>query len=881
MFHILTGDAWPQTDEEEIEDLARLWLSIGAELVRFAPEVTWSARYLADSGALVGQAQKALVAAVAVVTGEGTLTLEKLAAGFEELGQYLHRVALQTQYLKIIVIEELTILAAQIAYLIAMVPWTFGASAAGIAALQVFGRAFALALMRQLAIAIATGEVLQVGLDAIAQLAQMAEGWRTSGTWDWELTTSASITGAVGGTLGPMVELLGHLPMRWLAKQIGRDLAEVGSRMLEGAGHEYLTDGVSGVVQNGSWNPDTFTPTAGAFDEGTTAAARIGRRKRAAQTAGDPHVPSLDTTVSPLAPSVPWFRRALTTTWSHSTDQAGADPGRAMTFDDRSSHETPGSGAPASESNLVVVANRLPVSRQENPDGTTSWHPSPGGLVTALEPVLRREGGAWVGWTGDTADAPAEFDSNGIHLVPIGINADEVSRYYEGMSNGTLWPLYHDAVAPPAYHNSWWEAYVSVNQRFAEAAATHTAPGGTVWVQDYQLQLVPQALRLLRPDLTIGFFDHIPFPEYEIFAQLPWHRDVLEGLLGADLLGFQAASDATHFLRACERIGLPAAARSGQVVVRSRPDGDLGVVSGERIVHTAAFPISIDSQVLETIAHRPEVMARAHQIRAELGDPDLILLGVDRLDYTKGIPHRLQAFGELLDEGRLTVPEAVFVQVAVPSRQRVPQYRILRDQVETVVRRINEKHGRTDRPAVHYLREPQSREELVALYQAADIMLVTSLRDGMNLVAKEYVAAQTNESGRLVLSTFTGAANELTQAYLVDPHKIDELKATILAAASADRQEASRRMQALRRQVLEFDVDRWATNFLQALRRTRIREVNDPARLPGQGVPRFRAASGELGFRRPGSLENGTVNHRQPVAQAAGPASRRHTNPVL
>jgi trehalose 6-phosphate synthase len=438
------------------------------------------------------------------------------------------------------------------------------------------------------------------------------------------------------------------------------------------------------------------------------------------------------------------------------------------------------------------------------------------------------------------------------------------------MSNGTLWPLYHDAVVPPVYHRSWWEAYVSVNQRFAEAAATHTAPGGTVWVQDYQLQLVPRALRRIRPDLTIGFFDHIPFPEYEIFAQLPWHRDVLGGLLGADLLGFQAASDTEHFLRACERIGLPTAAGAGQVVDRSRPDRR-GVTSGERIVHTATFPISIDSQMFETIARRPEVQARARQIRAELGDPNLVLLGVDRLDYTKGIPHRLQAFGELLDEGLLTVPETVFVQVAVPSRQQVPQYQILQDQVETVVTRINEKHGRVDRPAVSYLRESQGQEELVALYQAADIMLVTSLRDGMNLVAKEYVAAQINEGGRLVLSTFTGAANELTQAYLVDPHKIDELKATILAAACADRQEASRRMQALRRQVLEFDVARWAKNYLQALGGTRLRNVGDPARLPDQGVPQTRAASGELGFRRPRRLEPSAVIHRRPAAQAVSP----------
>ena len=203
---------------------------------------------------------------------------------------------------------------------------------------------------------------------------------------------------------------------------------------------------------------------------------------------------------------------------------------------------------------FVVVASRLPVDRGQGPDGETQWRPSPGGLVTALEPVIREAEGAWVGWSGDAGPAPEEFDAEGMHLVGVGLSATEMRQFYEGFCNATLWPLYHDVIAPPEFHRSWWEAYVTVNRRFARAAAGQAAPGATVWVHDYQLQLVPRhAPRAARTDVRIGFFNHIPFPGYEIFAQLPWRRQIVEGLLGADLLGFQRQQDATNFLRACRR----------------------------------------------------------------------------------------------------------------------------------------------------------------------------------------------------------------------------------------------------------------------------------------------------------------------------------------
>jgi alpha,alpha-trehalose-phosphate synthase [UDP-forming] len=479
---------------------------------------------------------------------------------------------------------------------------------------------------------------------------------------------------------------------------------------------------------------------------------------------------------------------------------------------------------------FVIVANRLPVDEVvDEVTGSTEWRPSPGGLVTALLPVMRSADGAWVGWTGAAGDAPEPFEADGLRLVPVGLTDAEVADYYAGFANATLWPLYHDAIVAPEFHRAWWQTYQQVNQRFADAAAATAADAATVWVHDYQLQLVPAMLRAARPDLRIGFFNHIPFPGYEIFAQLPWRRQIIEGLVGADLLGFQRHADVTNFLRACRRaanmttrgrtVHVPPAAperRHGAAALTSRETS--ATQDRTRVVRAAAFPIAIDTAALEGLARREDVRARAREIRDALGDPRLILLGVDRLDYTKGILHRLKAYGELLDEGRLKPPEAVLVQVASPSRERVEHYQRLRVDVEATVGRINGDHGLLGHPAIHYLHQSYPREEMAALYLAADLMLVTSLRDGMNLVAKEYVACRIGDSGALVLSEFTGAADELTGAFLVNPHDIDGLKDTIEQAALVSPAEARRRMRSMRRRVTDNDVARWAAGFLDALR---------------------------------------------------------------
>ena len=325
----------------------------------------------------------------------------------------------------------------------------------------------------------------------------------------------------------------------------------------------------------------------------------------------------------------------------------------------------------------------------------------------------------------------------------------------------------------------------------------------------------------------------------------------MQGLLGADLLGFQRRADATNFLRACRwAVGLTT---KGSTVRVDEP-------GGTREIQAAAFPISIDAASLTEIAQREDVRKRAQEIRQAIGEPSIVLLGVDRLDYTKGILHRLRAYGELVDEGRLG-PRVVLVQVASPSRERVEAYQNLRDEVEVIVGRINGQHGEVGYHPVHYLHQSYPRDEMAALYLAADVMLVTPLRDGMNLVAKEYVAARFDEGGTLVLSEFTGAADELAGAFLaVNPHDIEGLKDTIVRAATTSPQEARRRMRAMRRRVREYDVARWAASFLDTL-----------GRRPGGngGSPPGRGAGDQL-IRRP----------QWPCLTCLGPWNCRYNRPT-
>ena len=447
---------------------------------------------------------------------------------------------------------------------------------------------------------------------------------------------------------------------------------------------------------------------------------------------------------------------------------------------------------------IVVVANRLPVSW----DGT-QWETSPGGLVRALGPVLRESEGSWVGWPGIAGFDPGPFDHEGIEQRPVSLSEEEIDGFYFGFCNGTLWPLYHDAVSSPEFHRHTWRPYVKVNERYAAEAAAAMGPGDLAWIQDYQLQLVPSMLREINPDATIGFYLHIPFPPIELFARLPWRRQIVEGLLGADVVAFQTRQSADNFARAARRFG-GAEAR-----------GKRDLRWNDRNIHLQPAPIAIDPKEFERMARSEEVQDRARALRHELGDVDTIVLGVDRLDYTKGIDLRLKAIAGLLE----TAPERkyAYVQVAVPSREGVPAYQELRGDVEQLVGRINGEFGSAGWAPISYLYRAVPFEELVALYVAADIMLVTPLRDGMNLVAKEYVACRVAGDGVLVLSEFAGAAEQLTAAMIVNPHDVDEVSRTIAAAASMDDSEVRLRMRKLSRVVRKYDVFEWADVCLSEL----------------------------------------------------------------
>ena len=448
---------------------------------------------------------------------------------------------------------------------------------------------------------------------------------------------------------------------------------------------------------------------------------------------------------------------------------------------------------------IVVAANRLPVMRTDE-----GWAASPGGLVRALLPMLRSTGGTWVGWTGDTDDAAEPFRVDGVSLHPVPISAEEIELYYEGFSNDSLWPLYHDALRESTYDPAQWDAYVTVNQRFATTLADIAPPGSIVWIHDYQLQLVPQMLRDLRDDVTIGFFLHIPFPPYELFARLPWRDEIIEGLLGCDLLGFQRPKGAGNFANCAEQL------------LGAQPDGEYVEYRGRR-THVGVFPISIDVDEVEELAAGRATRSRTSQIRARLGDPEVILLGVDRLDYTKGIGLRLRAFANLLESGRLDPERHILVQVATPTREAVEHYKDERHQIERLVGAINGRYGRIGLPVIHYLYQTLAYDELIALYRAGDVMLVTPFRDGMNLVAKEFAAAHIDGDGVLVLSEFAGAADELTDAVLVNPHDDVALQDAIVKAVEMDRHERRSRMAGLREVLSKSDVQGWTDRFLGAL----------------------------------------------------------------
>ena len=459
----------------------------------------------------------------------------------------------------------------------------------------------------------------------------------------------------------------------------------------------------------------------------------------------------------------------------------------------------------SSEVPVVAVSNRLPVQL-----GDDGWELAPGGLVTALRPVMQRRSGTWVGWDGGSGATPSRLPSLSIDLGAVQLEQAELDGYYHGFANRTLWPLLHNAVEKPVFDRDWWATYRDVNRRFAEAAAAAVAQHAdpVVWVHDYHLMLVPQLLRERDLGGATGFFLHVPWPSPDLFVRLPWRRDVLLGLLGADVVSFHTEGYRSNFVRTCRRVlGDEATFRGSEIVL------------GDRVVRTTSSPISVDASELAQLAQTTEVTAELQALQRQF-EGRTLLLGVDRLDYTKGIIERLLAVELLLERTPQLRGRLAMVQIAVPSRDDVVEYRELRATVEQIVGRIN---GRFTVPGedvpVHYLYRSLGQAPLAAYYAAADALLVTPLIDGMNLVAKEYVVVQQarRANGVLVLSEFTGAALELKDAVLCNPFDVEGLSQQIERAIALPESDRRRRIAAMARRVRAHDVHRWVAGQLSPL----------------------------------------------------------------
>jgi trehalose 6-phosphate synthase/phosphatase len=456
---------------------------------------------------------------------------------------------------------------------------------------------------------------------------------------------------------------------------------------------------------------------------------------------------------------------------------------------------------------LLLVSNRLPVTINMK-SGRPVVTPSVGGLATGLREPHERCGGLWVGWPGVPQPADEETRRElerrlqALRLVPVPLSATEVSTFYERISNGVLWPICHDRLDKLPLRVQGWDVYERVNARFADAVAAHYRPGDMIWVHDYQLMRLPALLRERIPEARIGYFHHIPFPHPEIFAALSRRRWLLRGLLGADLIGFHTRRYRGHFALALRRLlGVDA-------------HDDVAMVHGRR-VRLGVFPMGIDARGFAERAAAPEVKSEVERLRG--AGKVRLLVGIDRLDYSKGIPRRLHAVEALLESRPEWRERVRLVQIAVPSRGGVHAYQRFRRQVEALVGRINGTFGTPSWTPIQYVHRGVSDKMLLALYRAADVMLVTPVRDGMNLVAKEFVASRTDDDGVLVLSEFAGAADELTDALLVNPYDVESMARAVHRALIMPEDERQARMRGMRAQVLGHHVQRWASSFIEAL----------------------------------------------------------------
>ena len=457
---------------------------------------------------------------------------------------------------------------------------------------------------------------------------------------------------------------------------------------------------------------------------------------------------------------------------------------------------------------LIVMSNRAPI-RIVREHGQERVEPTVGGVGSTFLRLLERHGGTWIAWSGGPrSPEPLTMPPGGeprFRIVFAPLVEQDISDYYYGMCNRALWPLMHLMIPRSHFSRQHWQRYERVNRAFAEIAVREAQPGDLLWVQDFHLAMVPRFVRERRADLPIGIFWHVPFPPEQLLRILPWREEFIAGMLGADLIGFHTRSYATHFLNCCEGVmGLRIDRRRGEVAV------------GSRRVRVGAFPLGIPADFFADLAAGERVRARVTRIRRAIGTPTVIL-GVDRLDYTKGILERIHGYERFLEQHPQWRRRVTLVLIAVPSRTKVSDYAILKRELDELVGNVVGRFSSEGWTPLRYLYTQFGAEELVAYYAAADIALLTPLRDGMNLVAKEFVAAHLDDGGVLILSEFAGAAEELSEALMVNPYSVDQVADRIYQAVEMDPAERARRFGAMRAKVHANNLEVWSGSFLDAL----------------------------------------------------------------
>jgi len=463
---------------------------------------------------------------------------------------------------------------------------------------------------------------------------------------------------------------------------------------------------------------------------------------------------------------------------------------------------------------LVIVSNRLPVTLQRSDTGQWEVHSSTGGLVTALAPLLGNRKSLWIGWPGILEETNVDellkvaSQTHGYILKPVLLTQEEVNNYYFGFSNQIIWPLFHDLQSRCNFDPAYWNTYREVNRKFAQTIVENATADDYVWIQDYHLMLVGRVLRSMGVDSKLGFFLHTPFPPLEMFNKLPWRSQIIEALLEYDLVGFQTLRDRNNFLHCIEAMLKVhhVDARRQLVTISTR----------RRETIVGSFPISIDFREFAQQAASEVVANATRQLREAIPDRKIVL-GMDRLDYSKGIPEKLRAFRNALERFHEINGRISLIQIVVPSREDIPEYRVLRAEIEGLVSEINGIFARPGWIPVHYMFRSLPRTELLAYYRAADIALVTPLKDGMNLVSKEYCAAKTDKDGVLILSEFAGAASQLYRnSLIVNPYDVEGVADAIVRAYNMSPDERRLRMRRLRKSIAKRDVFWWVNGFLKA-----------------------------------------------------------------